>query len=161
MPDEATLVVIKPDAIQRGLMGAVLARLEELRLEIVGAKAMRVSRELAETHYEQLREKPFFNDAVAHLQGTLHGVPTVLAMVFRGPDAIRRVREVTGATNPEKADPRSIRGQFGRNTAAGLMENVLHASANAQDAQREIALWFEPRELLKPVLQPAKRTETR
>lgn len=151
MKDQATLVVIKPDAIKRGLAGAVLGRLEQLRLEIVAAKAVRVSRELAETHYRHLREKPFFEELLQHIQGKLHDVPYVLAFVFWGPDAVARVRQMMGATHPEKADPLSIRGSLGRMTTQGWMENILHASENEVEAEREIRLWFTPGELLRDI----------
>ena len=149
MPNEASLVVIKPDALKRGLAGAVLSRLEALRLDVIGAKAVRVSRQLAEEHYKDLRGRPFFEELLDHIQGKLHGTNYVLAFVFWGPDAIARVRQLTGATHPEQADPLSIRGSFGRMTTTGLMENILHASSNLDEAQREIRLWFEPRELLE------------
>lgn len=149
MADQATLVVIKPDAIQRQLMGAVLSRLEPLQLEIIGAKALQVDRAMAEAHYKHLQEKPFFGITVDHLQGKLHGTKFVLAFIFWGPEAIARVRDVMGATHPEKADPRSIRGSFGRMTEEGLMENIMHASESAAEAEREIKLWFQPSELLR------------
>ena len=158
MADQATLVIIKPDALRRGLAGAVISRLELLQLEIIGAKVMPVSRELAEEHYSHLREKPFFEELLQHIQGKLHGIGYVLAFVFWGPEAIRRVREVTGATHPEKADPLSIRGSLGRMTTQGWMENILHASENEQEAEREIRLWFKPGELLRECFpQPAAR----
>lgn len=151
MADQATLVVIKPDAIQKELVGAVFSKLEPLRLEIIGAKVMPVSQELAEEHYKHIKEKPFFRDTVDHLRGKRHNVPCVLAFVLWGPDAIERVRQVTGATNPDKAAPNTIRGSFGRNTADGLMENVIHSSSDPQEAEREIRLWFSPEELLRRV----------
>lgn len=151
MADEATLVIIKPDAIQRGLVGAVWSRLETLRLEIVGAKAVQVSKELAEIHYSHLKEKPFFGEIVDYLQGKLHGTSYVLVFVLWGEHAIARVRDLLGATHPEQADPSSIRGAFGRITTAGVMENLAHASSDAREAQREIPLWFKPHELLRPV----------
>ena len=159
MPNQATLVLIKPDAIRRGQIGAALARLEPLGLEIVGAKVMRVSRELAAEHYQHLRDKPFFEQLLDHLQGKLHHMPYILAFVLWGADAIERVREVVGATHPEQADPTTIRGSLGRMTASGVMENVVHASASAAEAQREIQLWFKPEELLRecfPSQQPSK-----
>lgn len=149
MPDEATLVIIKPDAIKRGLIGETLSRLEPLGLEIIGAKVMRVSHELAQQHYQHLEDKPFFKLLLEHLQGKLHGVPYVLAFVFWGPEAIARVRQVTGATHPEHAEPLSIRGALGRMTEGGVMENILHASADAEEAEREIRMWFKPGELLR------------
>ncbi len=158
MADQATLVIIKPDAIQRGLTGAVLSKLDPLRLEIIGAKAVRVSRALAEEHYKRIRTKPFFEETVQHLQGTLHGVEYVLALVFWGPEAIERVRVVTGATHPEKAEPATIRGAFGRMTTSGLMENVVHASSDPTEAEREIRLWFRLEELLRVVTPRAPTT---
>ena len=149
MPNEATLVVIKPDAIKRGLAGAVLSRLEALRLDVIGAKAVRVSRQLAEEHYTDLRDKPFFEELLDLIQGKLHGTNYVLALVLWGPDAVTRVRVLAGATHPEQAEPLSIRGSFGRMTTSGLMENILHSSSTLAEAQREIRLWFEPHELLE------------
>jgi len=151
MPDQATLVIIKPDAIKRGLAGAVLSRLEPLQLEIIGAKVMTVGRPLAEQHYQHIKGKPFFEETVEHLLGVRHGVSSVLAFVLWGPDAIERVRQVTGATSPEKADPMSIRGSLGRITTSGLMENVLHASSSPEEAARELRMWFRPEELLRPL----------
>ena len=149
MADQATLVIIKPDAIKRGLMGAALTRLEPLNLQIIGVKVMPVSQALAEEHYQHIRQKPFFKETVDHLRGTIHGVSHVVAFVFWGPDAIERVRQVTGATNPEKAGPQTIRGALGRNLSTGLMENVIHASSDPAEADREIRLWFAPAELLR------------
>lgn len=160
MERQATLVIIKPDAIRHGVMGEAISRLEELRLEMIGAKMVEVSQELAEEHYRHIREKPFFRETVDHLRGKLHDVPFVLAFVLWGSNAIERVREVTGATNPEKAEPTTIRGALGRMTTGGLMENVLHASSDPADAGREIRLWFTPEELLRDVgaWAPAPRT---
>jgi len=154
--NQATLVIIKPDAIRRGLMGAAIARLEPLQLEIIGAKLMPVSQALAEAHYQHIKDKPFFRQAVDHLRGKLHGTPYVLAFVLWGPEAVARVREATGATNPEDADPMSIRGALGRNTTSGVMENVIHASSDIEEAEHEIRLWFGPHELLRK-LRTAKQ----
>lgn len=150
MTQQATLVLIKPDAVQRRLMGAVLSRLETLDLKLIGAKVVRVDRALAQAHYQPLREKPFFEELIQHLCGQLHHVDFVLALVFWGADAIRRIRDAAGATNPEAAAPDTIRGAYGRLTSQGLMENVVHASSDEAEAQREIALWFRPEELLRP-----------
>ncbi len=155
MQDESTLVLIKPDAIQRGLAGLVLFRLSESRLALIGAKVTRVPRPLAEEHYKPLRGKPFFDELIRYICGELHGVDHVLALVYAGPEAISKVRELAGATNPEAAERTSIRGAFGRLTSSGVMENVVHASSDAQEARREITLWFGPEELLRP-LYPTK-----
>lgn len=154
MPAQASLVIIKPDAIQRHLTGAVLSRLETLGLKLVGAKLVRVSRALAEEHYTSLRQKPFFGELIRQLCGELHGVDAVLALVYAGPEAVAKIRQVAGATNPEAADPTTIRGAFGRMRTNGWMENVLHASSDDLEARREITLWFRPEELLIP-LYPA------
>lgn len=147
--EQAVLVLIKPDAIKRQLMGAVLSRLETLDLELIGAKVVRVDRELAQEHYKPLREKPFFEELTQYLCGQLHHVDFVLALVFCGEEAIHRIRQLTGATNPEAADPTTIRGAYGRVTTQGWMENLLHASSDESEAQREIPLWFHPEELLR------------
>lgn len=152
---DATLVVIKPDAITRGLTGATLSRLETLPLKLIGAKVATVSQELAEAHYQALRAKPFFQDLIKHIRGQLHHVESVLALVYAGPGAIEQVRQLAGATNPEHAEPLTLRGALGRMTTAGVMENVIHASSDGQDAEREIKLWFRPDELLAP-LYPTK-----
>ncbi len=151
MAEQATLVLIKPDAVQKRLTGLVLARLEDAQLQLIGAKVIRVSRALAEEHYKALREKPFFQELLQHLCGDLHGGAPVLALVYAGPEAILKVRKLAGATNPDHADPTTIRGAFGRNTLEGVMENVLHASSDDREAAREIALWFRPEELIEPL----------
>jgi nucleoside-diphosphate kinase len=130
--------------------------LEALQLEVIGAKAIRVTRELAEEHYKHLRDRPFFEMLLNHLQGKLHRSSFVLAVVLWGPDAIARVRETAGATHPEQADPTSIRGSLGRVTESGVMENLLHASASDEEVEREIKLWFSPSELLRE-LYPTKQ----
>ena len=135
-----TLILIKPDGLKKSLTGNILTRLSETKLEIIAAKIIRVSRELAEKHYCHLKEKPFFAELVRYLQGELHQRKKVMAMVYWGEDAIQKVREISGSTNPEEASPTSIRGQFGRITTKGVYENVVHASASEEDAEREILI---------------------
>jgi len=150
---QQTLVVIKPDGLKKSLTGNILTRLSETKLRIVGAKVVQVSRELAEKHYAHLKDKPFFEDVIRYIRGELHGEPyrRVLALVYRGEDAIEKVRQLAGTTNPEQAEPTSIRGQYGRLTSAGLFENVLHCSANEEEAENEIKLWFEPNEIVDEI----------
>lgn len=143
-----TLVLIKPDGLKKSLTGNILTRLSETKLEIIAAKIVRVSRRLAEEHYKHLKDKPFFEELIYYIQGELHQRKKVMAMVYWGEDAIRKVREIAGATNPEEASPTSIRGQYGRITTKGLYENVIHASASEREAEREIKLWFEPDEII-------------
>ena len=142
-----TLILIKPDGIKKSLTGNILTRLSETKLEIVGAKMVKVSKELAEDHYRELKDQPFFEELVKYIMGEYHK-KKVMALVYGGEGAIKKVRELCGKTNPEEADSVSIRGSFGRITTKGVYENVIHASANEKDAEREIKLWFSPAEIL-------------
>jgi nucleoside-diphosphate kinase len=146
--NEATLILIKPDGLKKSLTGNILTRLSETKLEIVAAKIIRVSQELAETHYAHLKDKPFFPDLVKYIQGKLHDRQKVMALCYWGKDAIAKCRQLAGATNPEEADSTSIRGAYGRITTSGVYENVIHVSANKGDAEREIKLWFGPDEII-------------
>lgn len=145
---QQTLVLIKPDGLKKSLTGNILTRLSETKLEIVSARIIRVSRQLAEEHYKHMKDKPFFEELVKYIQGELHERRKVLAMVYWGEDAIKRVRDIAGATNPEEADPTTIRGAYGRITTKGLYENVIHTSKDEAEAEREIKLWFEPDEII-------------
>ena len=153
---QQTLVLIKPDGLKKSLTGNILARLSETKLEIVAAKMVRVSKELAEEHYKHMKNEPFFGELIKYIQGKLHDRHKVMAMVYWGEDAIKKVRALAGATNPEEADATSIRGSFGRITTKGIYENVLHTSGNELDAEREIKLWFEPDDVLVE-LYPTKK----
>ncbi len=159
--DEYTLVIIKPDGIKKSLTGNILTKLAEARLMIIGAKVVQVSRELAENHYRHLKDKPFFNDVIEYIQGKTYGrnYERVIALVYQGPEAISRVRRIAGATNPEEADPVSIRGSYGRITTKGIYENVIHASSDPVEAEREIKLWFQPDEIIGNIY-PTKKIKT-
>jgi nucleoside-diphosphate kinase len=156
--NEQTLVLIKPDGLVKSLTGNILTRLSESKLEIVAAKIVRVNRKLAAEHYKHLKNKPFFEDLIRYIRGEVHRRRKVMAMVYWGQGAIAKVRKIAGATNPEEADPVSIRGQYGRITTKGVYENVIHASANLGEAEREIKLWFQPDEIIVK-LYPAKTIE--
>ena len=151
MQGEATLVLVKPDGLAKSLTGNVLSRLSEAKLEIAAAKCVRVSRELAEEHYKALRDKPFYSALIEYLMGKYHNRKKVLALAYVGKEAIKKVRELSGATNPEEADPTTIRGQYGRITTKGVYENVIHSSASPEEAEREIKLWFRPEEIIFPL----------
>jgi len=157
---QQTLVVIKPDGLKKSLTGNILTRLSETKLRIVAAKVVEVSKELAEKHYAHLKDKPFFPEVIKYIRGELHGKQyrRVLALVYGGANAITKVRQLSGTTNPEEAEPTSIRGQYGRLTTKGLFENVVHCSANEQDAEKEIKLWFEPDEISE-LIYPVKEVE--
>src|SRR3990167_7769066 len=153
--EEPTLVIIKPDGLQKSLTGNILTRLSEAKLVIIAAKMKAVSRQLAEEHYRHLKDKPFFEEIVRYLMGEYH-TKRVMALVYYGEDAIARVREICGATNPEEAAPGTIRGSFGRITTKGVYENVIHASSNTEDVEREIKLWFDPDDIVSDELYPTK-----
>lgn len=136
---ERTLVLIKPDGVQRLLTGRILARYEDRGLKLVGLKMIHVDRDLAERHYEIHREKPFFGSLVEFITSA-----PLVAAVLEGPNAIAVVRAMNGATRPNEAVPGSIRGDFALETA----QNLVHASDSPENATAEIALWFAPAELL-------------
>lgn len=144
---QQTLVLIKPDGLNKSLTGNVLTRLSETKLDIVATKIVQVSKELARQHYIGLKDKPFFDELLKYLMGEYHK-KKVMALVYWGEDAIDKVRKICGATNPEEADPVSIRGAYGRITTKGVYENVIHASTNPEESEREIKLWFNPDDII-------------
>lgn len=145
---QAALILIKPDGLKKSLTGNILTRLSETKLDIVAAKIVSVSNELAREHYRHLKDKPFFEEIIKYLRGELHNRRKVMALIYWGPDAIAKCRSLAGATNPEEADPTSIRGAYGRITTKGVYENVIHVSSDEKDAEREIKLWFNPEEII-------------
>ncbi len=153
MAIEQTLVLVKPDGQKRGLTGLVIDRLDAAGLEMVAARVVRVTEALAREHYKELSDKPFFPNLIRYIRGEFHGLKhqQVLALVYQGEGAVALVRKLAGATNPEQADPHSIRGSFGRITTMGQFENVLHASGTPAEAEREVKLWFSPEEILSPL----------
>jgi len=160
MAVEQTLVLIKPDGLVKSLTGDIISKLSETELKIVGAKIVPVSRELAEEHYHHLKDEPYFDELIKYIQGIYH-TRRVMALVYHGDNAIAKVRRIAGATNPEQADPISIRGKYGRITTAGVYENVVHASENTKEAEREIKLWFKPDELTEKIYPVVKKEEKR
>ena len=153
--EQPTLVIIKPDGLQKSLTGNILTKLSDEKHVIIASKMKVVSRQLAEEHYRHMKDKPFFEDIVKYLMGEYHTKRT-MALVYYGEDSIQRVRRACGATNPEEAAPGSIRGSYGRITTKGVYENVIHASSNPEDSEREIKLWFEPHEIVIDHLYPTK-----
>jgi nucleoside-diphosphate kinase len=136
---ERTLVLVKPDAVQRGLVGEIVGRLERRGLFLRAGRLTRVSRELAEQHYAEHREKPFFGELVDFITSA----PT-LALVVEGESAISVVRATMGATNPTESAPGTIRGDL----ALAMPDNLVHGSDSRESAGREIALWFSDDELV-------------
>jgi len=140
MTQERTLVLVKPDGMQRALAGEIITRYERRGLKIVGMKLMRIDRTLAEQHYAEHAGKPFFPGLVEYITSA-----PVIAAVLEGPNAIAAVRETNGATDPIKASPGSVRGDFGLDKG----RNLVHASDSTESATREIGLFFDARELIE------------
>jgi len=137
---ERTLVLIKPDGVQRQLVGRIIDRYEERGLKLVGLKLIQVDRDLAERHYAAHREKPFFGGLVDFIVSS-----PLVAAALEGPNAIAVVRAINGATRPHEAAPGTIRGAYALETA----QNLVHASDGPEAATAELALWFEPGELFE------------
>jgi nucleoside-diphosphate kinase len=133
MAVERSLILIKPDAVQRRLAGEILARIERRGLTLRAGKLVHVDRNLGETHYAEHREKPFFGELVEFITSG----PT-LAFVLEGEGAIATCRKTIGATNPADADPGSLRGEF----ALAMPNNLVHGSDSPESAEREIGIWF-------------------
>jgi nucleoside-diphosphate kinase len=139
MAVERSLILIKPDAMQRRLAGEILGRIERRGFTLRAGKLIHVTRELGETHYAEHKEKPFFGELVQFITSG----PT-LALVVEGDGAIATTRKTIGATNPADAEPGSIRGDL----AVAMPDNLVHGSDSPESAQREIALWFTDDELV-------------
>jgi nucleoside-diphosphate kinase len=135
---ERTLVILKPTAVERGIIGRIISRVEEKGLRIAGARMIWMDRELAERQYAEHREKQFFEKLVAHMTSS-----PIMLLVVEGESAIASMRQMAGATDPLKADAGSIRGQY----AINVTENVIHASDSEDSAKREIELFFNEEEL--------------
>jgi len=158
--EQKTLVLIKPDGLLKSLTGNIITALSETKLKIVAAKIVKVTRVFAEKHYAELlpnlitkfgdeKGKKIFEEVLNYLQGKFH-TDRVLALVYKGENAIQKVREIAGETNPEKAPPTSIRGRYGRiNSQTQVMENIIHCSDSLKSAEREISLWFKPEEVVE------------
>ena len=136
---EKSLVLVKPDGVQRGLIGEVITRLENRGLRLVAAKFMAVSVELAETHYAIHKGKNFYEDLIRYITSA-----PVMAMVWEGPNAVAAIRQTMGATRPTDAAPGSIRHDF----ALQVGRNLTHASDTPENGILEVALWFQPGELV-------------
>ena len=144
---ERSFIAIKPDGVQRGLVGEIIRRFEQKGFTLVGLKLLNVSKELAESHYGVHKDKPFFAGLVEFITSG-----PVVAMVWEGDGVIASARKLIGATNPLNAEPGTIRGDFGAN----IGRNIIHGSDAPETAAQEIALWFKPEELASwtPTLMP-------
>jgi nucleoside-diphosphate kinase len=137
---ETTLIILKPDAVQRGLMGRIISRFEDKGLQVVGCKLMQISQQLAATHYEAHQSKGFYPGLVRFMTSA-----PVLAMAVRGIGAITICRNMMGATFGSKAAPGTIRGDFGVSNSF----NLIHGSDSPEAAERELSLFFKPGEVLE------------
>ena len=144
---ERTFIAIKPDGVQRGLVGEVIKRFESKGFTLVGLKMLEVSKELAEQHYGVHKERPFFKSLVEFITSS-----PVVAMVWEGEGVVTSARKIIGATNPLMAEPGTIRGDFGIN----IGRNLIHGSDAIETAQTEVSLWFTEEELVswKPTISP-------
>ena len=136
---ERTLVLVKPDGVQRGLIGEVISRLERRGLRLVAARFMQVSKQLAETHYAIHKGKPFYEGLIAYITSA-----PVMARVWEGPNAVAAVRQTMGSTRPTEAAPGTVRHDF----ALEVGRNLTHASDEPANGEKEVALWFKPDELV-------------
>lgn len=136
---ERTLVLVKPDGVERGLIGEVISRLERRGLRMTAARFMQVSKELAETHYAIHKGKPFYEGLIRYITSA-----PVMAMVWEGPNAVAAVRQTMGSTRPTEAAPGTLRHDF----ALEVGRNLTHASDEPANAEKEVALWFRPDELV-------------
>jgi nucleoside-diphosphate kinase len=136
---EQTFVLVKPDGVQRGLIGEVIARLERRGLRLVAAKFMNVSPDLASTHYAIHQGKPFYEGLIRYITSS-----PVMAMVWEGPNAVAAVRQTMGSTRPTEAAPGSLRHDFGLEVG----RNLTHASDSIENGASEVALWFKPEEIV-------------
>lgn len=136
---QKTFVMVKPDGVQRGLIGEVIIRLEKRGLKLIAAKFINVSVELAQTHYAIHQGKPFFESLIQYITSA-----PVMAMVWEGPNAIAAVRQTMGATRPIEASPGSVRHDFGLDVG----RNLTHASDSVENGEIEISLWFDNDEII-------------
>jgi nucleoside-diphosphate kinase len=136
---ERSLVLIKPDAVQRGLAGTIIARLERRGLRIVAMKMIQMDKALAQRHYAVHQNKPFFNDLVKFITSS-----PIIAAIFEGKNAVEVIRQTMGETNAAKALPGTIRGDFG----IDLQQNLVHGSDSVENAAKETSIFFSPEEIL-------------
>ena len=136
---ERSLVLVKPDGVQRALIGEVISRLERRGLRLVAAKFMQVSRELADTHYAIHKGKPFYEGLISYITSA-----PVMALVWEGPNAVAAIRQTMGATRPTEAAPGSLRHDF----ALEVGRNLTHASDTPENGANEVDLWFRSEELV-------------
>jgi nucleoside-diphosphate kinase len=170
MAIQQTLVLIKPDGLVKSLTGNIITVLSETKLKIIGSKIVKVTREFAEKHYDELsinlikkhgeeKGKKIYESVLDYIQGKYH-TNRIMALVYHGEDALNKIRALAGETNPEKAHPVSIRGKYGRiHSETNVFENVIHCSDSEENAKREIQLWFSPDEIVEDIYPKTTKKE--
>jgi|TARA_B110000263_G_C15051501_1_gene393209 nucleoside-diphosphate kinase len=136
---ERTLVLLKPDSVQRNLSGEIINRIEKIGFKIIGLKLMILDQTKAHEHYKEHKSKPFFNDLVSFITSG-----PIVAIAFQGPNCVKKIRNINGSTDPTEASPGTIRGDFG----ISLSMNLIHSSDSIESAQRELKIFFEKSELV-------------
>lgn len=166
---DAALVIIKPDGISKRLVGNIITKFYLTGCDIVALKTAKATKRLAEEHYRHIKGTRFFNSTVKYFKGDFHKTNTLIVMIYSGRNAITKCREIAGATNPEDAEPDSIRGSYGRiiiRDGMEIYENVVHVSSDHAEAEREIKLWFDPDDITvdlfptKHVMSKSKKVRT-
>lgn len=148
--EEKVLVLVKPDAMAKNLGGIIIHDLSVLGLKMIGLKLVNVKKHVAEKHYEEHKEKPFYPDLVKYIMGEYHDIHSIIAIAYKGENAVKVLRDYAGKTNPDEANLTSIRGRYGKiNSKTNQFENVIHVSDSPENGKREIALWFSDEELVE------------
>ena len=147
---EKVLVLIKPDAMQKQLAGIIIHDLSQLNLKMIGLKLISVKKHLAEKHYEDHKKKPFYPDLLKYILGEFHDVNSIIAIAYSGEDAIKKLRDYAGKTNPDEALPSTLRGRYGKvNSKTKNFDNVMHVSDSSENSEKEISIWFSKEELVE------------
>jgi nucleoside-diphosphate kinase len=149
MKEEKCLILIKPDAMVKNLAGNIINDISHLGIEMIGLKLVNVKKHIAENHYSEHKEKPFYPDLIKYIMGEYHNTKSIIAIAYKGEDAIKKLREYAGKTNPDEASPSSLRGRYGKiNSKTNQIENAVHISDSPSNGEREIKLWFSNEELI-------------
>jgi len=147
---EKVLVLIKPDAMQKQLAGIIIHDIFQLNLKMIGLKLVNVKKHLAEKHYQDHKEKPFYHDLLKYILGEFHNVNSIIAIAYQGENAIQKIRNYAGKTNPDEAEPYTLRGKYGKvHSKTKNFDNVIHASDSPENAEKEINIWFSKEELIE------------
>jgi len=147
---EKVLVLIKPDAMAKQLAGIIIHDISQLNLKMIGLKLVSVKKHIAEKHYEAHKEKPFYPDLLKYILGEFHNVKSIIAIAYEGENAIERLRTYAGKTNPDDAEPSTLRGRYGKiNSKTKNWDNIMHISDSLENAEKEISIWFDKDELVE------------